>query len=213
MAVVIWNLRTRALPKIHRSIHDLSWLAAKKRAKTMAKSLPGFTLVRTLQLFPLKFPTRLIGIGSNVGAQRAPFWEFPQQMTWAKGNNEENVPFSAYHTKFSRWDPSSCILLRKTFTLSLVSPYRRSLKPWAQNLFHRINWSSINEQVSRTHKFSYSLKHTPAPEKCPKILERNTKVCETCLNTREKCPKRLGSIPDICHESYENSRVNFFWPV
>ena len=22
-----------------------------------------------------------------------------------------------------------------------------------------------------------------------------------------------GSIPDICHERHENSRVNFFWPV
>ena len=153
MAVVIWNLRTRALLKIHRSIHGLSWLCAKKRAKTMAKSLPGFTLVQTLQLFPLKFPTRLIGIGSNVGAQRAPFWEFPQQMTWAKGNNEENVPFSAYRPKFSRWDLSSGIFLKKK------KPSRChwywSLKPWAQSLFHGIHWSTIKD----TQICSYSLKH------------------------------------------------------
>ena len=176
MAVVISNLRTRALRKIYRSIHDLSWLAAKKRAKTMAKSLPRFTLVRTLQLFPLKFPTPLIGIGSNVGAQRAPFWVFPQQMTWAKGNNEENVPFSAYHPKFSRWDLSSGIFLRKTFTLSLVFPYRRSLKPWAQNLFHRIHWSSINEQVSRTHKCSYSLKHSCTRKMSEEIGKKHKSV-------------------------------------
>lgn len=135
----------------------------------MAKSLPRFTLVRTLQLFSLKFPTRLIGIGSNVGAQRAPFWEFPQQMTWAKGNNEVNVPFSAYHPKYFRWDLSSGILLRKTFTLSLVFPYRRSLKPWE-------SIDQVSMSTSRTHKCSYSLKHSCTRKMSEEIGKKHKSV-------------------------------------
>ena len=157
MAVVIWNLRTRALLKIHRSIHGLSWLCAKKRAKTMAKSLPGFTLVQTLQPFPLKFPTRLIGIGSNVGAQRAPFWEFPQQMTWAKGNNEENVPFSAYRPKFSRWDLSSGIFLKKKNLHVVIG-----IGVW--NPEHKVFFMESIDQLSRTHKFVLTASNTSAPE-------------------------------------------------
>ena len=56
---------------------------------------------------------------------------------------------------------------------------------------HKIFFIESIDQVSmskyREHTNALTASNTPAPEKCPKRLERNTKVCETCLNTRHGC--------------------------
>ena len=46
--------------------------------------------------------------------------------------------------------------------------------------------------------------------KCQGWVYPNT---SSIFSNRSKANNKTPIIPDICHESHENSRVNFFWPV
>ena len=118
---------------------------------------PGLLWCKPSNFFPWNFQPALLESAQMLARKGRRFESFPNRWLERRATMRKMCLFLRITQNFlNQIFPQ---VLRKTFTLPLVFPYRRSLKPWAQNLFHRIHWSSINEQVSRTHKCSYSLKH------------------------------------------------------
>ena len=153
MAVVIWNLRTRALPKIHRSIHECELTCCKEKGKDNGQVTPRVYSGANPPTFSLEI--------SN-----PPYWN--RLKCWrAKGavlrvSPTDDLSEGQQWGKCAFFCVSPKIFSMRSFLRYFFEEKKPSrchwywsLKPWAQSLFHGIHWSTIKD----TQICSYSLKH------------------------------------------------------